>query len=95
MRNYEIMFVVKPTLEEAAIKKVAEDVKKLVEANGSNVKELKDMGQKDLAYEIKKFKKGYYFLLTVEANAATIEEFNHMANVNENIIRSLVVKMDK
>ncbi len=95
MRNYEIMFVVKPTLEEAAIKKVAEDVKALLEKNDATVADLKDMGQKDLAYEIKKFKKGYYFLITVAASKNAIEEFNHMSNVNENIIRSLVVKMDK
>ncbi len=95
MRNYEIMFVVKPTLDEATIKKVAEDVKTLIEKKGATVVDFKDMGQKDLAYEIKKFKKGYYFLLTVTCDKQVVEEFNHMANVNENIIRSLVVKMDK
>ena len=40
-------------------------------------------------------KKGYYFLFTVEAPVAAINEYNHVANVNEDIIRSLVVKVEE
>lgn len=94
MKKYEIMFIVKPTLEEAAIKKVAEDVKKVLENNGSKIIGFDEQGQKDLAYEIKKFNKGYYFLITTEAPVAAINEFNHISNVSENIIRSLVVKIE-
>lgn len=94
MRKYEVMFIVRPTIEETAIKKVSEDIKSLFENNGANIIDMKDMGQKELAYEIKKFKKGYYFLLTVEANTEAINEFNHVSNVNEDIIRSLVVKIE-
>lgn len=94
MRKYEVMFIVRPTIEETAIKKVSEDIKSLFANNGANIIDMKDMGQKELAYEIKKFKKGYYFLLTVEANTEAINEFNHVSNVNEDIIRSLVVKIE-
>lgn len=94
MRKYEIMFIVKPTLDEAAIKKVADDVKATFEKFNSNVLEVKDMGQRDLAYEIKKHKKGYYFLFTVESTVDAIDEFNHIVNISENIIRALVVKLE-
>ena len=94
MRKYEVMFIVRPTIEETAIKKVSEDIKSLFEKNGANIIDMKDMGQKELAYEIKKFKKGYYFLLTVEANTEAINEFNHVSNVNEDIIRTLEVKIE-
>ena len=95
MRKYEIMFIVNPTLEEATIKSVAEDMKKVLEKNKAKVEEMKDMGQKTLAYEINKHKKGYYFLIVAEAPIKAINEFNRIANVNENIIRSLVVKTEK
>jgi small subunit ribosomal protein S6 len=95
MRNYEIMFIVKPTLDEANIKKVAEDVKLLIEAHEGKVLDLKDMGQKELAYEIKKFNKGYYFLITLEGTAVTVDEFNRVSNLSEDIIRSLVIKLEK
>ena len=94
MRKYEVMFIVRPTIEETAIKKVSEDIKSLFANNGANIIDMKDMGQKELAYEIKKFKKGYYFLLTVDSNPEAIHEFNHVSNVNEDIIRSLVVKIE-
>ena len=67
MKKYEIMFIVKPTLEEAAIKKAFENMKKVLTDNKANILEEKEMGQRDLAYEIKKHKTGYYYLLTVEA----------------------------
>ena len=95
MRKYEIMFIVKPTLDEASIKKVFEDTKKLLQDNKATILEEKEMGQRDLAYEIKKHKTGYYYLLTVEAPREAIEEFNRIVNISADIIRALVTKLEK
>ena len=94
MNRYEIMFIVKPTLEEANIKKSFEDMKKLLTDNKANILEEKEMGQKELAYEMNKFKTGYYFLFIVEANADAIEEFNRVVGINENLLRHLVVRVE-
>ena len=85
MNNYELMFIVRPTLDEASIKKVYEDMQNVV---------TKANGKRDLAYEIEGHKKGYYFLLVVEANKETVAEFNRVANVNEDVIRHLVIKQE-
>ena len=53
------------------------------------------MGQKELAYEIKKHKNGYYYLLTFEADKEVVDQINHVANVNENILRHMVIKLEK
>lgn len=95
MKKYEIMFIVKPTLDEASLKKVFEDTKKLLQENQVNILEEKEMGQRDLAYEIKKHKTGYYYLLTVEAPREAIEEFNRIVNISSDIIRALVTKLEK
>lgn len=96
MFKYELMFIVKPDLEEANIKKVGEDMKALVEANEAKVLEFKEMGQRELAYDIKGYKNGYYFLIVIEAsNAKAIDEFSRVSLINENIIRHLVVKTDE
>lgn len=95
MKKYEIMFIVKAALEEASIKKVFEDTKKMLEANNAKILEEKEMGQRDLAYEIKKHKTGYYFLLTVEAPVEAINEFNRISNISSDIIRSLVTKIEQ
>ena len=95
MRKYEIMFIVKPTLDEASIKKVFEDTKKLLQEHQATILEEKEMGQRDLAYEIKKHKTGYYYLLTIEAPREAIEEFNRIINISTDIIRALVTKLEK
>ena len=61
MNKYEIMFIVNPTLDEASIKKVAEDMKDIIVKAKGEITEEQEMGQRDLAYEINKHKKGYYF----------------------------------
>ena len=58
MNKYEIMFIVRPDMEEVEIKKTAEEMKKVLTDKNSNIIEEKPMGQRELAYEINKFKTG-------------------------------------
>ena len=95
MRKYEIMFIVKPDLEETAIKQVAQDMKSVLENNNAKVLELKEMGQRDLAYENNKCKTGYYFLFTIETeDLNATKEFDRLSLINENILRHLIVKVE-
>lgn len=95
MKKYEVMFIVRPDLEEANIKTVAENMKKVLTDNGGKVVEEKPMGQRELAYEINKYKTGYYFLFVVEANdAKATEEFDRISRISEDVIRSLIIKID-
>lgn len=95
MRKYEIMFIVKPDLEEANIKEVANSMKKVLEDNKAKVTDVKEMGQKELAYEINKYQTGYYFLFTIETeNLEATKEFDRVSLINENILRHLIVKIE-
>ena len=94
MTKYEIMFIVKATMEEDAIKKTSEDVQKLINKKPSKVIEFKEMGRKKLAYPIKKEVGGYYFVMTVEADHETIAEFDRKVSINENILRHLIIKVE-
>lgn len=95
MRNYEIMFIVRPTLSEDEVKKVVDSFKKVITDNGSKVTEVKEMGQRELAYEIKKFKSGYYFVFEVEANDdKAIKEFDRLALISKDIVRHLITKLE-
>lgn len=94
MTKYEIMFIVKATMEEEQIKKTSEDVQKLINKKPSKVIEFKEMGRKKLAYPIKKEVSGYYFVMTVEADHETIAEFDRKVSINENILRHLIIKVE-
>ena len=96
MRKYEIMFIVKPTLSEDEIKKVAKNFETILTSNDATVTNFKDMGQRELAYEIKDFKNGYYFLINLESdNDKAIKEFDRLALINDNIIRHLIIKIEQ
>ncbi len=96
MRKYEIMFIVKPDLEEGAIKSVFDSMKGVLEGKKAKILEAKEMGQRELAYEINKYKNGYYFYFLIEEeNAEAINEFDRLALINENIIRHLVVRVEE
>ena len=94
MDKYEVMFIVKPDMEEAEIKKTAEAMKKVLTDKKATVVEEKPMGQRELAYEIRKFKTGYYYLYVVECDSTAVKEFDRVANINENLLRHLIVKVE-
>ena len=92
MRNYEVMFVVRPNLEDEATNLVAENMKKVLESKKATVNEVVNMGRRELAYEVKKFNNGSYFLFKVTGDKEAVKEFDRVANINEDIIRHLIVK---
>lgn len=94
MNKYEVMFIVRPDMEEAEIKKTADDMKKVLADNGAKFLEEKSLGQKELAYEINKFKTGYYYLFVVETESKATKEFERVARINESLLRHLVVKVE-
>lgn len=96
MNSYEIMFIVKPTLSEEDTKKVIENFKNILTSNGAKITDTRDMGQKELAYEIKDFKSGYYYICTVESNDdKAIREFDRLALISADIVRHLITKLEK
>ena len=95
MRNYEIMFIVRPTLGEDEVKKVVKDFSDIITKNGGKVTKEENMGQRELAYEIKDFKSGFYYVITLEANNdVAINEFDRQARNSSDIIRHLITKIE-
>lgn len=94
MNKYEIMFIVKSDIEEGTINQIADNLKKVLTDKNAKIIDEQKLGQKDLAYEIQKYKTGYYFLFIVEADSSAINEFNRVVGINEDILRHLVVKVE-
>lgn len=96
MNKYELIFIVKPDIEESLVKGVNDSIKAVLEEKKANIVEAKEWGQKELAYEINKYKTGYYFYYLVEdKDANAVKEFDRVALINENIIRHIVVKVEE
>lgn len=95
MTKYEIMFIVKATMESDQVKSTAEAMKNIITNEGGKVVEFKELGEKKLAYPIKKELNGYYFVMQVEANKEVESEFNRKASIDENVLRHLIIKLDE
>ena len=95
MSKYEIMFIVKATQESSEVAKTADAMKAIITDNKSKVVEVKELGEKKLAYPIKKELNGYYYVLNVEATHEAISEFNRKALLDERVLRHLIIKLDE
>ncbi len=92
MKKYEIMYIIRPTVESENIKQIVNHFNDIFVNYNSQVLELKELGLKDLAYEIEHHKKGYYVWLLVQATPEAIAEFNRVVRITEEVIRYIVVK---
>ncbi|MCG7345799.1 30S ribosomal protein S6 [Sporosarcina sp. ACRSL] len=94
MRKYEIMYIIRPTVEDEAKKALITRFDDILTSNGAEIIESKEWGKRRLAYEIDDLREGYYQLVTVNAGTEAIDEFNRLANINEDIIRHMAVRLD-
>ena len=96
MRKYEIMFIVRPDLEENAVKETVKKLEKVLTDNKAVITLSKELGQKEFAYEIKGFKSGFYYLYNIDANNdAAIKEFDRVASIDESVVRHLILNIEK
>ena len=91
MKKYEVMYIIRPELDEDAKKALVEEINNVFVNKASRVEKVDEWGLRDLAYEIKGCTKGYYVVLNVNATPEAIDEFTRVANIKENIIRYIAV----
>ncbi|CUU39455.1 MULTISPECIES: 30S ribosomal protein S6 [Helicobacter] len=94
MKFYETMFILKPTLVEEEIKTQITFFKDVISKNGGEIETCLDMGMRNLAYEIKKNKRGYYYVIYFKAQPQLIKEIERNYRINENVLRFIVIKYE-
>ncbi|CAH0344902.1 30S ribosomal protein S6 [Bacillus sp. CECT 9360] len=95
MRKYEIMYIIRPNIEEDAKKALVERFNTILTDNGAELTEAKEWGKRRLAYEINDFRDGYYMLLKINSGAEAIQEFDRLAKISEDIIRHMATKEEE
>jgi small subunit ribosomal protein S6 len=94
-RTYEIMFIVRPDVEEADLDKLIEGFSSNIASGGGEVKSVEKMGRRRLAYTVRKFNDGFYVLLNVAAPGNLIGEIERRLRVSEPVIKFITVRMDE
>lgn len=92
MRKYELMYIIRPNIEEEAKKALVERFNEILTSNGAELVESKDWGKRRLAYEINDFREGFYQIMKVNAPTEAINEYTRLANISEDIIRHIAVR---
>lgn len=94
MRHYELLFILKPTLTEEEAKARLEFVKDIITKNGGEIASVVEMGTRKLAYTIKKYERGTYFVIYYKAPPSLLNELTRVIRITEDIIRFLSVKYE-
>jgi small subunit ribosomal protein S6 len=95
MRKYEIMYIIRPSIEDEAKKALVERFNGILTDNGAEITNVKEWGKRRLAYEINDFRDGFYMILNVMSNSEAINEFDRLAKINEDIIRHMITKVEE
>ena len=90
--NYEILFIIKPDLNEEGLKNATKAITDSVTKNGGTIKKEENWGKKQLVYPVKKAKEGYYYKLDFTAPASAVEKLEAGYRLNADILRTMVTK---
>ena len=94
-RTYEVMFIVRPDLQEEEMDKLISNLQSQATTAGATVKSAERMGKRRLAYNVRKFNDGFYILLTVDADGKSIHEIERRLRVSEPVIKFISVRVDE
>lgn len=92
MRTYELMVILDPSLEERTVAPSLETYLKVITNDGGTVDEVDVWGRRRLAYEIQKNAEGIYAVITLQAEPATVKEFDRQLTLNESVLRTKVIR---
>jgi len=95
MNRYELTYIIDTVLEESARKELIEKFNQLIVANGGEVEKVDEWGKRRLAYAIDYKTEGYYVLTTFKANPDVPREIERNLQINDSVIRYLVVKLEE
>lgn len=96
MRAYEIMFILKPDLEEEVAVEAKERLQKIIaDFGGEFLEEVNGWGRKRLAYSIEDYMEGVYYLWNFNGTPETVEELDRVIKISDRFLRHMIVRKDE
>ena len=92
MRQYELMVILDPELEERTVAPSLDQFLNVVRQGGGSVEKVDIWGRRRLAYEIQKKTEGIYAVVDLTAEPAVVQELDRQLNLNEAILRTKVTR---
>ncbi|HPZ44320.1 MAG TPA: 30S ribosomal protein S6 [Bacillota bacterium] len=95
MRKYEVIFILRPDLDEEKNTEVIEKFKTLIESHGGEILKLDKWGKRKLAYEVKKFREGLYVLIQMKAESKVATELDRVFKITDEVLRHMIIREDE
>ena len=92
MRKYEVMFVLRPDLDDEKVTATIEKFSALIQGQGGTVGNIEKWGRRRLAYEIKGQREGYYVVVNFEGEPAVSSELDRVLKITDEVLRHLIVR---
>ncbi len=94
LREYELVYIAKPELEEEVYRQVGDRLAEVVEEAGGHKLHIDPWGRKRLAYEIEDFTKGMYFILNFLGEPRVVTEAERFLRYHDQVLRYMTVKLE-
>ncbi len=94
-RQYEVVFIIEPTMEDDEATRLTDTLKQIVTDQGGVVTKTESLGRRPLAYEILHKTEGNFVLLEIEGSGRELAELERRMRVNDRIIRYITVRVDE
>ena len=95
MKAYEVLYIVKPTLDDEAREAVLDSIKNIITEAKGEVGEIDVWGSRKLAYPIEKFRDGVYTLVHFKADVEFPKELDRRLKISEDVIRHVIVAQEE
>ncbi|HEV2234271.1 MAG TPA: 30S ribosomal protein S6 [Terriglobia bacterium] len=95
MRKYEIIFIIRPDMEEEDLNKLVTQMEGVVAGAGGKVERVDRMGRRRLAYRVGRHQDGHYVLFVLEGTGDTLKELERRLGVTDSVIKFLAVRIDE
>jgi len=95
MPYYESVFIARPDISAAQVDGLVETFEKAIAGGGGSIQKKEYWGLRNLAYRIKKNRKGHYMLMNIDAPADAVAEMERQMRINEDVMRHLTLRVEE
>ena len=95
MRLYESVIIARQDISATQVETLINEFSAIIENGGGSIKKREYWGLRSLAYRIKKNRKGHYVMLNLETDSETLNEYERIMGLNEDILRFLNIRIEE
>ncbi|KKJ76591.1 30S ribosomal protein S6 [Kiloniella litopenaei] len=95
MAFYECVYIARQDISSSQVDALTEQFTGIITENGGSVGKTEYWGLRNMAYRVKKNRKGHYVLLNIDAPAAAVQEMERVMRINDDVLRTLTLRVDE